>query len=307
MKLSKNNFDKVTKFIYENARELDKKLYSFYFQDGSPGDVIEIIKKYQNSDGGFGHGLEPDFRTPSSSAIATSLAIQYMEKIGTSKENSVLKNALDYFSSSFSEEQGKWRPVPSDVNSFPHAPWWHLDEKTGLCVIDQSWENPTVEILGYLLQYPNNFSTSRLKELMLKTINMLLGYEKKMDSEHSLYCYLSFYSHASEETKIKIKSKLSDLILGTVNTNPSDWGTKYVPKPLQFVDNPDSPFYHLLAGPIDQNIDLLIKAIDFNEAWFPTWKWVGYEDEWQKARVEWAGKIAVENLAILKRFSKIEY
>lgn len=307
MKLSKNNFEKITKFIYENARELDKKLYFFYFHNGSQSDVIESLKKYQNSDGGFGHGLESDFRTPSSSAIATSLAIQYMEKIGTSKENEVLKNAMNYFSSSFSEEQGKWKPVPINVNSFPHAPWWHLDRKTGLCAIDQSWENPTVEILGYLLKYPNNFSNSRLEKLMLKTISMVLGYEKKMESEHSLYCYLSFYSHTSEETKTKIKSKLSELILGTVNTNPSDWETKYVPRPLQFVDDPNSPFYPLLVHPIEQNIDLLIRAIDSNEAWFPTWKWTDYEDEWQKARVEWAGKIAVENLAILKRFSKIEY
>ncbi len=305
MKLSKNNFEKVSKFIYKNARELDKQLYSFYFHNGSQEVVTKSLVSYQNIDGGFGHGLEPDFRTPSSSTIATSLGIQYMEKIGISEENEALKKTMNYFSSSFSRAYERWRPVPSDVNSYPHAPWWHLNEKTGFCAIEQSWENPTVEILGYLLRYPNNFPTSQLEELIQKTINMLLSYKKKME-EHNLYCYLLFYSHIPEETKAKIKSKLSELILGTVNTNPKDWQIKYVPKPLQFVDNPNSPFYSLLVDSTNQNLDLLIKTIDSNEAWFPTWKWTDYEDDWEKARLEWAGKIAVENLVILKRFSRIE-
>ena len=134
---------------------------------------------------------------------------------------------------------------------------------------------------------------------------MLLSYKGKME-EHDLYCYLSFYSHIPEETKAKIKSILSELILGTVNTNSKDWQTKYVPKPLQFVDDPNSPFYSLLVDSINQNLDLLIKTIDSDEAWFPTWKWTDYEEDWKKARLEWAGNIAVENLVILKGFSRIE-
>jgi len=306
MKLSRNNFEKVSKFIFNNARELDKRLYSFYFQNGSSEDVTESLVQYQNEDGGFGHGLEPDFRTPSSSPIATTLSIQYLEKVGISKKNKIFKKVMDYFSASFSQEHGKWRPVPMDVNNYPHSPWWHLDEKSGLCAIEYSWENPTVEILGYLLKYPNNFHPKKLEELIEKAINTLLKYTNKMESEHSLYCYVSFYTHAPGKIQDKIRSKLSELILGTVNTNPNDWETKYVPKPLQFVDDPNSPFYSILVEPINQNLDFLIRAIEESEAWFPTWKWTNYKDEWEKAKIEWAGKIAVENLLILKRFSRIE-
>lgn len=303
MKLTKANFVKVSNFINENSRDLDKQLYSFYFENGSASKVLEELTKYQNDEGGFGHGLEPDFITPSSSAMATTVAIQYMEKIEVSETNQVLKSAIDYFASSFAEEYQRWRPVPTDVNNFPHAPWWHIDDKTGICVIEQNWENPTVEILGYLHKYPNSFPLSKLESLTQGAIEKLQNSESIL--EHSLYCYLVFYSNLTEQRKAQIKPKLFELIRATVNRNVDDWKNKYVPKPLNFVDGPESPYYSLLTDLVHQNLNFLIETIDANEAWFPTWEWGQFEKEWERARIEWTGKIAVESLVILKKFSKI--
>ena len=234
-------------------------------------DVIEALTKYQNSDGGFGHGIEPDFRSPSSSPIATTMAVEYIEKVD--RNSPVLLKAINYLVESFDELLQKWRAVPKDVNSFPHAPWWHINDKTGFCVIDKGWKNPTVEILGYLYQYPNNFLFIKLEELTQKAINLLLNQKDKMESEHNLYCYLIFYDHIPKKYKTQIKSKLCELIKGTVNINVDDWSSKYVPTPLQFIDDPKSLFCSLLADAVDKNLDFLIKAIDASEAWYPTWKW----------------------------------
>jgi len=304
MKLTSENFNKVSNYIRANARDLDKQLYAFYFESGSVNKVLLELSKYQNDDGGFGHGLEPDFITESSSAIATTIAIQYSERLETPETNETLNKAIDYFTNSFSDEYQKWRPVPDNVNNSPHAPWWHIDEKSGMCAIDQNWDNPTVEILGYLNRYPNSFPTSKLKELTRRAVVRIQSDEDI--TEHSLYCYQIFYTNLDEPLKAQIKSKLFDRIKVTVNTSVDDWRTKYVPKPLNFVDGPKSPFYNLLRDSVHQNLGFLIETLDNNEAWFPTWSWRQYEKDWEKAKVKWAGKIAVENLVILNKFSKLE-
>ena len=86
-KLSKTNFQKVVNYIKRNGRELDQRLFSSYFENGTKEDVLKELKKYQNNDGGFGHGIEPDFRSPSSSPIATTMAIEYLEKIRVLKDD----------------------------------------------------------------------------------------------------------------------------------------------------------------------------------------------------------------------------
>lgn len=304
MKLTTKNFDKVSSFIRDNARDLDKQLYAFHFKNGSSDKVLSELSKYQNDDGGFGHGLEPDFVTRSSSAIATTLAIQYMDGLEAPEANEMLKKAVDYFVKSFSEEHQKWRPVPDDVNNSPHAPWWHIDEKSGMCTIGQNWDNTTVEILGYLHKYPNTFPVLILEELARKAVERLQSDEDIM--EHSLYCYQIFYSNLGKPLKAQIEPRLCERIKATVNTDLGDWRTKYIPKPLNFVDSPKSPFYELLHDSVQQNLDFLIETIDTNEAWFPPWRWGQYEKDWKKARIEWAGKISVENLVTLNKFSKLE-
>jgi len=305
-KLSKTNFQKVVNYIKRNGRELDQRLFSFYFEKGSKDNVIKTLEKYQNSDGGFGHGIEPDFRSSSSSPIATTMAIEYLEKIRVLKDSPVIIKAMDYLVRNFDQPLQKWRAVPKDVNNFPHAPWWHINDKTGLCVIDQGWENPTVEIIGYLRQYPNVFPSIILEKLTQKAIKLLLSYTNKMESEHILYCYLIFYNHIPEKYQIQIKSKLCELIKGTVNTNVNDWIDKYVPMPLQLVDDPKSPFFSLISNSLDHNLNFLINMVEKKEAWFPTWRWGQYEEDWEKAKIEWTGKNAVNNLIILKKFGRIE-
>lgn len=302
MNLTTTQFQTISTFIQKNARPLDQALYSFYFQDGSRENVLDALRSYQNNDGGFGHGLEPDIRIPSSSAIATTVAIQYMEKLGTQPDNKMLMSATEYLVKSFSEKEQKWKPVPPNVNDYPHAPWWHVDQKTGNCMIDDAWDNPTVEILGYLHHYPNSLPKDMLQHLTQKAIDRLLSDESI--SEHSLYCYLRLYSHLEENVQNRIHPRLSERILETVNKNPEDWATKYVPMPLNFVKSPDSPFYKTMVSLIDQYLAVLVSAVDDQDAWFPTWQWGQYEHDWEKAKIEWAGKMAVENLVILKRFSE---
>ena len=82
MLLSLDSFEKAVSFIKTTAREVDKALYRFYFEGGTKTAVLAALAPYQNEDGGFGHGIEPDFRMAGSSPMATSVALQYCAEIG---------------------------------------------------------------------------------------------------------------------------------------------------------------------------------------------------------------------------------
>lgn len=53
-------FEKARKFIYKNARPLDLARWQYHFENGSREAVLQALQVYQNEDGGYGHGLEPD-------------------------------------------------------------------------------------------------------------------------------------------------------------------------------------------------------------------------------------------------------
>ena len=58
--LTSDSFKKARTFVMEQGRELERRLLSYYFNDGTPTSVLDELASYQNQDGGFGNGLEPD-------------------------------------------------------------------------------------------------------------------------------------------------------------------------------------------------------------------------------------------------------
>jgi hypothetical protein len=53
-------------FLAGSARVLDRRRFDLLFGDGEPGPVLAAVDGYRNPDGGYGWGLEPDFRSRTS-------------------------------------------------------------------------------------------------------------------------------------------------------------------------------------------------------------------------------------------------
>ncbi|MHA2400217.1 MAG: hypothetical protein ACXADU_15185 [Promethearchaeota archaeon] len=71
--ISEAQLRKIKEFIFQNGRLLERKLFSFFFENGNKDVVIKALVAYQNPDGGFGNGIEPDLLIPDSTAISTEL------------------------------------------------------------------------------------------------------------------------------------------------------------------------------------------------------------------------------------------
>ena len=62
-----NAYHRARRFVYKNARPLELAKWQYHFENGSREAVLETLACYQNTDGGFGYGLEPDYWNPHSS------------------------------------------------------------------------------------------------------------------------------------------------------------------------------------------------------------------------------------------------
>ena len=82
-------------FLARQARLLEQRLYATLFEGAPAAGVVEALRGYQNEDGGFGHGLEPDKRCPASQPLDVQVALETLVAAGAS-DAAMLQRACDY-------------------------------------------------------------------------------------------------------------------------------------------------------------------------------------------------------------------
>jgi len=106
MKLSKNNYLKARGFILTNARMIERRLFEFHFENGNKQGVFHAVYAYRNSDGGFGHGMEPDTASPESQPLFSVMALETLDEVGYLNAELILKDFMPYFESITTEKGG---------------------------------------------------------------------------------------------------------------------------------------------------------------------------------------------------------
>ncbi len=303
-KLSTTSFLRAEKYIMTNGRPLEKALFRYYFKDEDGMELIKALQFYQNEDGGFGQGIEPDFWLKDSSPLATSIGLSHLMAVDHHREaKEMIGKAIAYLEKTFDGERFGWYSVPKEVNDYPHAPWWEYDEKAGQTVIDNSWGNPTVELIGYLIRYKRYVKTLNTHDLMDYAIKHYQS-ESKIDSEHEVYCYIRFYNQLDKESQKALKPKLIQAIGDLINPEVDQW-TSYVPMPLNFVEANGDELFNINLVDINKNLDYFIDSIDEYGVLEPVWSWNQYPDEWIVSKTYWTGVLTLNVLMKLKRFNRI--
>jgi hypothetical protein len=89
--LSRNQYEKAKSSIKSKARSLERSIFEYEFESAPVSIVYHELAKYQNEDGGFGNGVEPDLRSPLSSALGTMTAFQYIARL---KDMGMIQKAI---------------------------------------------------------------------------------------------------------------------------------------------------------------------------------------------------------------------
>ena len=303
-KLSKTLFEQLNNYMNTDARPLEKSIFNYYFNDSSGDDILDSLEAFQNTDGGFGKGIEPDFKLIKSSPMATAIGLRYLSKLDNSdRAQNMIAKAVEYLETTFDSNRNGWYSVPSIVNNYPHAPWWEFRNDINMTVIDYSWGNPTAELIGYVYKYKkylNNLDIYSLRNYAITNLNK----RTEFNSEHEIISYIHMYNTLDEEFSSQIVDTLKLAVSKLVNLNQSEW-INYVATPLKFINLDSKNFFGIECKFIDQNLDYLIDRLEEDGKILPTWRWDKYLEEWEIAKIEWMGILTLEALLSLLKFNRI--
>lgn len=303
-KLSKELFNEIKIYMNKEARPLEKAIFNYYFNDSNGDDILDMLEEFQNQDGGFGRGIEPDFKLIDSSPMGTSIGLRYLNILSNNdRAQKMISRAIKYLELTFDSERNGWYSVPITVNDYPHAPHWEHRDDIGMTVIDYSWGNPTAELIGYLYKYREYLTKLDIFSLVNYAIDNL-NERTEFNSEHEIFCYIRMYNTIDEELSTLIEDTLKFAVSQLININESKW-TDYVPMPLKFIEFDSENFFGIDGKFIDNNLNYLIAELEENNKILPTWEWDDYLDEWEIAKTEWMGILTLEALLSLMKFNRL--
>jgi len=299
-------FDRAAQFMREEARPLERALFAYYFEKGSRTSVLAALVPYQNPDGGFGHGIEPDIRSEASTVIGTVAALDIMRRVRANEDTPGLPAALGYLVEAYDVDSGRWPIVPPDIEDAPHAPWWgYADSAENFLGF---WANPRASVVAHLQQYLRLSPSPFTENARQAVVDDLMRYSQRMEM-HDLLCFLDLLETDGlpREHYESILDKLRRALPHSVVTEPAKWGG-YGLQPLEVVYFPGSPLAGVLdQAVIDANLDYFIDEQQPNGSWAPNWTWDFIDaDAWAAADREWRGILTLRKLRTLRAYGRIE-
>ena len=304
MNLTPEALARAKAFISEQARPLEQRLYLYRCEGGAAGDVLGALAEFQNEEGGFGHGLEPDVRLADSSVIATTVALQILRDLGVGSEHQMVQRTMRYLLDTYAAEHKVWPIAPPNVDDAPHAPWWSggsLADSFGSYMA-----NPRAEIVGYLWDY-SELAPDALREELTAAVLSWLHEQADTVEMHDLLCYARLAETRSlpDDLRRQMLDVLMKVADRAVTKEPSAW-SGYCLKPLTLATSPASPFAEVLADAIELNLDYEIERQQADGSWAPNWTWGdAFPETWEVAKREWSGVLTLATLRTLSSFGRV--
>jgi hypothetical protein len=288
-----NLIDSAERFLWLSGRVLDRVRFEQLFRDGEPRRVLDALRPYQNPDGGFGQGLEPDFRGPVSQPLALESALRVL--VGIHDADALLQPALAW-AQSIRTPDGGMPNVLGDVREYPRAPWFVSDPKQPGSLL------PTASIAGLLLQRKSRHPLAReLAAFCFAQLEALPGRlanaTERLPTLQALYetrAGLLFLDHTPERARAAaLASKLGDAVKPHLDPH-----SREMRAPLDFASRPHSLARHWFDdATIEQQLDWL-RAEQQEDGGFP----VGWEAFTPSAGLEWRAIQTLERLETLRAY-----
>ena len=297
MILSKDNFSKARDFILTNARMIERRLFDFHFGTGIQEGVFHAVYAYRNSDGGFGHGMEPDTASPESQPLFSIMALETLDEIGYLTKEIILNDFMPYFESVTTERGGiPWMLKPT--SEYPCSDHF----KT---VKEWAALSTTAPLLAILEKHAIDIP-------WMNTAEQFVWDEIKRIKQKHVFCYLCVprqlqfleYTKSRDKADIALNNLenwiLADGILCKDKTDEG-WGLYGKPHSLNYAPSPESVLYPIFSQKtINSDLDELINRQKTDGRW-DTWYGIS-----EGMKLEWAGIQTLWSLKTLKNYNRIE-
>ncbi len=308
-KLSQSQFNRAVAYLRTQARPLERVLFEHYFENQPSEGVIPHLAAFQNIDGGFGKALEPDMRSPSSSALATEFGLRLLVELKVPADHPSVHQALEYLQDTLDDSTLTWRVVPLDVNAHPHAPWWHDESGSLEKTFDAFRIIPRAGILAAMAHYRALLPEAWLERITSDTLAQILaaGVDEFGGGGDALV-YASRLADApslppeDRELLVAHVRRMADVI---VARQPDQW-TQYCAPPLKLAPSPQAVTAPVLQDCLPKHLDYLVAQQDLQGFWDVTWAWGDYPDVWPIALREWRGVLTLDALLSLQAYGWIQ-
>ncbi|MCM1307971.1 MAG: hypothetical protein NC223_05165 [Butyrivibrio sp.] len=293
------------KFIYRNARPLDLARFRYHFEGGSAESVLDALAAYQNEDGGFANGLEPDNWSPYSSPIQVWRATEILREIAwRDAGHPLVSGILDYLESGADVgKHGLWRNTTAPTDNYPHAVWWSYDEN------GDTGYNPTAALAGFILKYADRESALYRKglELAHRAFDWLAA-NAPLDERHVLCCFIRLYEYldgssaAAEFDMSLFKKMLTEQICGAICGDVSKWGREYVAVPSTFIETKNSLGYEENKELVKKECELVLLTQEADGGRAVPFCWCTDYKEQEIAYNRWRSDIVIQSERFLREF-----
>ncbi len=284
------DLQKAETFIWSNARLLDRHRFVHEFKGGPREPVLAALAPYQNPDGGYGNGLEPDLRGPVSQPQPVEFALHILDELDALREPMV-QRALDYLVGITTSEGGVPFVLPM-AEEYPRAPWWNTGPEPPAAI------NPTAGIAGLLHKHGINHPwLGPATEFSWRSI--------EADQERGGYDYLTIFPFLefvpdrarAQAAFQRISSELLRSDLVTLDPNV----TEHAFMPLDFAPSPQSPQRALFD---DATIEAHLDALDAHQRLDGGWP-ISWEPPSKLAELEWRGVATLRALTIFRAYGRL--
>jgi hypothetical protein len=281
------------RFLQREGRLLERRLFATLFRGAPPDGVVNVLRGYQNDDGGFGHGLEPDKRCPASLPIDVEVAVQALATAGAADPD-LLGPACDYLTR-VAADAGAGGAVPMAfpvIEGFPRAAHW----------TDWTYApgvNPTAGIAGHLhhLGFDHPWRTAASdwcwRQIEAGTLP---------DEVHGLSEVLVFLAHVPDRDRAArhapdVLKQMTGGPMFQAMPAPGEYGLT----PLHVAPTAGSPWRHLFEdAQIEAHLDQLAGAQLPDGGWPVTWEPPG-----QASLLDWRGVVTLQALRTLTSYGRL--
>jgi hypothetical protein len=272
-------------FVAGHARVLDRRRFERLFGGGAAAPVRDAVAAYRNGDGGFGHGLEPDCRSPGSQPAAVEMALRVLDE-ADAWDDALAAAACDWLAA-VAPAGGGAAFVEATLAGWPHAPWWVPEDGHPASLIATGMIAGTLHARGF--RHPWLDRATAVMWARLDRLAEPTGYE--------MFGVLRFLQHVPDRDRARAAfGRAGPLLIerGLVTLNPDAPGE--VHGPLDFAPEPGSLARALFDdATIGAHLDHLAAGQRGDGGW--TFNWQAWSPA---AERDWRGFLTVEALRILR-------
>jgi hypothetical protein len=290
MSKSTDRLRRARDFIYANARRVERARFEVMFEGAPAERLITALAAYRNDDGGIGHALEPDLRTPASQPLHTEFALIALMSSGISHRD-FADDCCRFIAGLTPTDVALPAFLPGALE-YPAAPHWQagfggtptLDRTLGMVALlawhgaRHAWlDRATAQCMLYLA-------------------------DARIDEAHHLrYAFMFASVVLSGAIRANALKRLRAMLDGAgfyVAETPVE---RYGVTPLQFAATPDEPARAVFGDALlELHLDDLVAA-QLDDGGWPIY----FQPASEGAAIEWRGIWTLDALATLRAWRRI--